>query len=184
MKLPPFATDVEREVVIALARDRAARRGADGLTCSNTRPGRVTRGCRSARGGLSGRALWQRTLAIVADVRAATGGDLPINACGGISTPAEALACLEAGATTVQVYTALIFEGPGVVGELTAGLARRSGDAAPRRRNGARLRGSRPLGCLAGWHRSRWRGSGRTRRLGGGLSQSGSMRSTAPDRTG
>ena len=48
---------------------------------------------------------------------------MPINACGGIFTAADALACLEAGATTVQLYTGLVFEGPGIVGELTRGLA-------------------------------------------------------------
>jgi dihydroorotate dehydrogenase len=48
---------------------------------------------------------------------------MPVNASGGISTPADALAAIEAGATTVQVYTGLVFRGPGVVGELTAGLA-------------------------------------------------------------
>jgi dihydroorotate dehydrogenase len=48
---------------------------------------------------------------------------MPINACGGISTPDEVLACLEAGAATVQVYSALIYEGPRIVGTLTHGLA-------------------------------------------------------------
>ncbi len=60
---------------------------------------------------------------IVADVRAATGGGLPINACGGISRSEDVLTCLEAGAATVQVYSALIYEGPGIVGTLTGGLA-------------------------------------------------------------
>ena len=39
------------------------------------------------------------------------------------AVPADALAAIEAGATTVQVYTGLVFGGPGIVGELTAGLA-------------------------------------------------------------
>jgi dihydroorotate dehydrogenase len=51
------------------------------------------------------------------------GPGMPVNASGGISRPADALAAIEAGATTVQVYTGLVFRGPGVVGELTAGLA-------------------------------------------------------------
>jgi len=51
------------------------------------------------------------------------GPGMPVNASGGISTPADALAAIEAGATTVQVYTGLVFRGPGFVGELTAGLA-------------------------------------------------------------
>ena len=95
--------------------------GADGLTCSNTLPVRDARLATGA-GGLSGRALFEGTLAIVEDMARETGRELSINASGGIVTPADALACLQAGATTVQVYTALIFEGP-VVGELTAGIA-------------------------------------------------------------
>jgi dihydroorotate dehydrogenase len=47
---------------------------------------------------------------------------LPINASGGIFTAADARACLVAGATTMQVYTGLIYEGPAVVGRIAAGL--------------------------------------------------------------
>jgi dihydroorotate dehydrogenase len=46
-----------------------------------------------------------------------------VNACGGIFTAADAMACLDAGATTVQVYTSLIYEGPRLLRTLTAGLA-------------------------------------------------------------
>lgn len=122
VKLPPFTTGVERDVVLALA-SIAQESGASGLTCSNTRPVQEAR-LSEGGGGLSGRALWERTPTIVADVRRATGGDLPINACGGISTADDALASLEAGAATVQVYSALIYQGPGVVGTLTRGLVR------------------------------------------------------------
>jgi dihydroorotate dehydrogenase len=121
VKLPPFRSAIEREVVLALARI-AQEGGADGLTCSNTLPVRDARLATGA-GGLSGRALFDGTPAIVEAVARETGGELPINASGGILSAADALACLGAGATTVQVYTALIFEGPEVVGDLTAGLA-------------------------------------------------------------
>jgi dihydroorotate dehydrogenase len=122
VKLPPFTTGVERDVVLALA-SIAQESGASGLTCSNTRPVHEAR-LSVGGGGLSGRALWERTPSIVADVRTATGGALPINACGGVSTAEEVVSCLEAGAATVQVYSALIYEGPGIVGALTKGLAR------------------------------------------------------------
>ncbi|MDP9330470.1 MAG: dihydroorotate dehydrogenase 2 [Actinomycetota bacterium] len=121
VKLPPFTTETERSVVLALARI-VHEAGAAGLTCSNTRlvaDRRVAVG----EGGLSGRALWPRTPDIVAEVREATGGDLPVNASGGVFTAADALACLEAGAATVQVYTGLIYEGPGIVGTITSRLA-------------------------------------------------------------
>lgn len=125
VKLPPFRTDVERDVVLALA--RIAKKGdADGLTCSNTRPVADAH-LAVGRGGLSGRALSADTPRIVRDVLEATDGSLPINACGGISTAEDALACIEAGATTVQIYTGLIFEGPRLVRWITEGLAAATG---------------------------------------------------------
>jgi dihydroorotate dehydrogenase len=130
VKLPPFRTPVEREVVLALARI-AREGGADGLTCSNTRPV-ADRRLAAGTGGLSGRELFADTMAIVRAVREATGGALPINACGGIFSAADALACLEAGATTVQLYSALIFEGPRIAADIARGvsvdLARRGTD--------------------------------------------------------
>lgn len=121
VKLPPFRTEIEREVVLALARI-AVEGGADGLTCSNTRSVREPR-LSTGQGGLSGRALFDRTPETVSEVVAATGRAVPVAACGGVSSAADALACLDAGASTVQVYTALIYRGPGLVGELTSGLA-------------------------------------------------------------
>jgi dihydroorotate dehydrogenase subfamily 1 len=135
VKLPPFRTDVEQEVVLALARI-AVENGVEGLTCSNTLPVPEPK-LSTGRGGLSGRALSGRTPQIVSEVVAATGRAVPIAACGGVSTASDALACLDAGASTVQLYTALIYRGPGVVGELTSGIAsalgaRRFDDARPR----------------------------------------------------
>jgi dihydroorotate dehydrogenase len=121
VKLPPFRTDVERGVVLALARIARAE-GADGLTCSNTRPVADAR-LATRVGGLSGRDLFEETPRIVAEVREATDSALPINACGGIATAEDAMACLEAGATTVQIYTALAYRGPAIVGRLVRGLA-------------------------------------------------------------
>lgn len=121
VKLPPFLTDAAREGVLALARV-AQDAGAAGLTCSNTHPvatGRLA----SGGGGLSGRALWPHTPKIVAAVVDATRGELPVNACGGIFTADDARECLDAGASTVQIYTSFVYEGPGIVGTLTRGLA-------------------------------------------------------------
>jgi dihydroorotate dehydrogenase len=120
VKLPPFVTPTEREVVLALAAT-VQDAGGDGLTCSNTRlvaDARLTVG----RGGLSGRALWPHTPRIVAEVRGAVGDGLAINACGGISSAGDVATCIDAGATSVQIYSSLIYEGPGVVGELTSGI--------------------------------------------------------------
>lgn len=129
VKLPSFVTDEEREGMLLMAAIGEVS-GAAGLTCSNTRPV-ADRRMSTGRGGLSGGPLTKGTPAIVAAVRETTA--LPINASGGVFTAADARASLDAGATTVQVYTGLIYRGPAIVGELTRGLAGRVGDRAATR---------------------------------------------------
>lgn len=118
VKLPPFRSARERDATTALAH-KAAEGGADGLTCSNTMPVSEPQ-LASGKGGLSGRELFAETPAIVEHMRRATG--LPVNACGGIFSASDARACLDAGAVTVQIYTGLIYEGPGLVGAVAQGL--------------------------------------------------------------
>jgi dihydroorotate dehydrogenase len=122
LKLPPFVDDEGRSPVLALAR-AAAGAGAHGLVCSNTIPVEDHR-LAAGRGGLSGGPLTERTPRIVAAVADATGRELPIVACGGIFSAEDARACLDAGAVAVQLYTGLIYGGPGIVGDLTRGLVR------------------------------------------------------------
>jgi dihydroorotate dehydrogenase len=131
VKLPPFTSDTERDVVLALA-GIATEAGADGLVCANTRPV-ADRRLSVGAGGLSGKALWERTPRIVETVRRATGR--PIVACGGISTSEDVATALEAGAAAVQVYTAFVYEGPHLPGRLSRGLgdavSSDAGDVAP-----------------------------------------------------
>jgi dihydroorotate dehydrogenase len=119
LKLPPFRSDEERATVLDLAR-AAVDAGARGLVCSNTVAVEDPR-LATGRGGLSGGPLIELTPRIVADV-AATGRQVPIVACGGVFTVDDVRACLDAGATAVQLYTGLIYRGPGIVGALTRGL--------------------------------------------------------------
>jgi len=121
LKLPPFTNEEERTRVLELARD-AIDAGASGLVSSNTIPVRDPR-LATGRGGLSGAPLRELTPRIVWDVAAATGRSVPIVASGGISTTEDVRACLDAGATAVQLYTGLIYRGPGILGELTRGLS-------------------------------------------------------------
>ena len=83
---------------------------------------------RGEAGGLSGAPLRGLAHARLADFRAATGGQLPLVAAGGIHSGAEAYARIRAGASLVQLYSALVFEGPGlparIVRDLAALLAR------------------------------------------------------------
>jgi dihydroorotate dehydrogenase len=120
LKLPPFTNDDERKPVLDLAR-AAIDAGAHGLVCANTIPVEEPR-LAAGRGGLSGAPLRELTPRIVSDVAAATGRAVPIVACGGISTIEDVRVCLDAGAVAVQLYTGLIYRGPGIVGAITRGL--------------------------------------------------------------
>ena len=69
-------------------------------------------------GGLSGVALGERSTRMVRRIARQTGGKLPIIASGGIMSPADAREKLDAGARLVQLYTGLIYEGPGLVSRI------------------------------------------------------------------
>jgi dihydroorotate dehydrogenase len=117
VKLPPYAdTPDARSEGLALAR-ACADAGVDGLTVANSRPVQDAR-LAVGKGGLGGRPLLGDTLRMVSEIRAELGTGIAINACGGIFTGAEALAALKAGATTVQVYTALVYRGPATIGRI------------------------------------------------------------------
>lgn len=83
---------------------------------------------REQAGGLSGAPLAALARQRLADFRTATGGALPLVAAGGIGAGAEAYARIRAGASLVQLYTALVFDGPGlpshILRDLDALLAR------------------------------------------------------------
>ena len=89
----------------------------DGIILSNTtvrRPG-LTSPRMAETGGLSGRPLQPGTLRLVKEVFHRTGGQLPLIASGGIMHPTIAQELLDAGAVLVQLYSGLIYEGPGLV---------------------------------------------------------------------
>ena len=121
IKIPPYLNQADHENVMSLV--RACRdAGVTGITVMNTIPVEDTR-LAMGRGGLSGAAVREEMLRIVPEVRAEVGKEMVINACGGIATPEDARRALAAGADTVQLYTAMVYRGPGVVGEIVKGLA-------------------------------------------------------------
>ncbi len=110
------APDLEWDAVEGIAR-AAVDRGVDALVVGNTT---VTRpGLRSPNaaegGGLSGRPLRDLAARRIADFARATGGALPLVAAGGIDTGAEAYLRIRAGASLVQLYTGLVYGGPGLL---------------------------------------------------------------------
>lgn len=75
-------------------------------------------------GGLSGPMLKPVTLGMVKKVRQYTKGTLPIIASGGVCSAEDALDYARSGASAVQLYTSLIYEGPGIATKLKCDLAK------------------------------------------------------------
>jgi dihydroorotate dehydrogenase len=98
----------------------------DALIVSNTtvsRPELRSRH-RDEQGGLSGAPLRELALERLRDFRRETGGALPLIAAGGVASGADAWARIKAGACLVQLYSALVYEGPGLARRINAQLQR------------------------------------------------------------
>jgi dihydroorotate dehydrogenase len=73
-------------------------------------------------GGLSGAPLKEAALQRLRDFRKATGGAMPLVGVGGIATAQDAFARIRAGASLVQVYSAMVYRGPGIARDIVAGM--------------------------------------------------------------
>jgi len=73
-------------------------------------------------GGLSGRPLFPRTLQMISYISRQTSGSLPIIASGGIFTADDARAVMDAGASLVQIYTGMIYQGPTLIRQICEAL--------------------------------------------------------------
>ncbi len=99
----------------------------DGLIVGNTtvaRPPELRAPDKDAFGGLSGRPLFAPSTACLADMYRLTEGRVPLIGCGGVASGADAYAKIRAGASLVQLYTALVFEGPGLIPRIKRDLAK------------------------------------------------------------
>ena len=120
-----IAPDIAEEDIAPIC-ERLAAHGVDGIAVSNTtlaRDGVKDPQAREA-GGLSGRPVFRRSTIMLARVYRATAGQIPLIGIGGIDSGESALEKIEAGATLLQLYTGLIYEGPGLIGEIKGHLAR------------------------------------------------------------
>ena len=98
----------------------------DGLVVANTtvaRPASLRSVHREEAGGLSGAPLFNASTNLLRTMYKRTEGKIPIVGVGGISSGAEAYAKIRAGASLVQLYSAMVFEGPGLIGRITKELA-------------------------------------------------------------
>jgi len=122
VKIAPDMNDAGIEMIA----DRVAARGIDAVIATNTtvsRDGVEHLPASRERGGLSGAPLKALATAVVAKLRRALPASVAIIGVGGIASAADAREKLDAGANLVQLYTALVYRGPGLVGEIVRGLA-------------------------------------------------------------
>jgi dihydroorotate dehydrogenase len=105
------------------------RRRVDGMIVSNTTIARpetlADQTTARETGGLSGRPLFRRSTEMLAETYRRVEGQFPLVGVGGIASPEDAIAKIAAGATLVQLYSALVFRGFGLVEEIKQGLVHR-----------------------------------------------------------
>jgi dihydroorotate dehydrogenase len=114
VKLAPDIADTDLPEIVGVIQAH----GVDGIVVSNTtlsRDGLKDRAFAAEAGGLSGRPLFTRATRMLARVFRLTDGRLPLIGVGGIESGDAALAKIEAGASLVQLYTGLVFEGPSLI---------------------------------------------------------------------
>mmetsp|Transcript_5072 Transcript_5072/g.21993 ORF Transcript_5072/g.21993 Transcript_5072/m.21993 type:complete len:127 (-) Transcript_5072:356-736(-) len=102
--------------------------GIDGIIVSNTTVGRPDNLLSSSdvvreAGGLSGPPLRELSTKILSETYRLTGGKVPLVGCGGVSTGEDAYMKIRAGASLVELYTALIYDGPRAVSRIKGELA-------------------------------------------------------------
>jgi dihydroorotate dehydrogenase len=127
-----IAPDIAEDDIVSIV-DKLMTHAVDGIAVSNTTLARsgLTDAQSGQAGGVSGRPVFNRSTAMLARVYAATEGKIPLIGIGGIDSPETALAKIEAGATLLQLYTGLIYEGPGLIGSIKAHLAAEARRAGP-----------------------------------------------------
>ncbi len=119
LKLSPDSADEDLFAAVGVAREA----GVAGIIATNTtitRPGDTGRTGES--GGLSGAPLWPLARRRIQDVLRAAEGRLPVIGVGGVESAAQVQELLDAGCAAVQVYTALIYQGPGLIRRLNRAL--------------------------------------------------------------
>jgi dihydroorotate dehydrogenase len=121
LKVAPDLLPADVDAIARIAIDK----GLDALIVSNTTiarpPLRSSHAAES--GGLSGAPLREPALQRLRDFRSATGGSLPLVGVGGIASAADAFQRIRAGASLVQLYSAMVYEGPGIARRIVGALA-------------------------------------------------------------
>ncbi len=131
VKVAPDLTEDDIQDIADIAQGDAV----DGLIATNTtiaRPMSLKDPQKDETGGLSGRPLMHPSTKVLSDFYKATSGNVPIIGVGGVMSGADAYAKIRAGASLVQVYSGMVYEGPNLPGRICrslAGLLKRDGFA-------------------------------------------------------
>lgn len=122
LKIAPDLDDAALEAIVGTAIDA----GMDGMIVSNTTVtrDRIRSRHASEAGGLSGWPLMRRSNVMLAKVRKLAGQRLVLVGAGGVHSAETAFVKMAAGADLVQLYTGLIYEGPGLPAQILTGLIR------------------------------------------------------------
>lgn len=124
LKVAPDLVEADVETIV----ESAKRFGLQGLIVSNTtlaRPESLRSGHRGEAGGLSGAPLMAPSTELLRLFHQAAAGRLALIGVGGVASGADAYAKIRAGACAVQLYTAMIYQGPGLVSRICRDLAAR-----------------------------------------------------------
>ncbi len=121
LKIAPDLTDEDKADIASIVKDLAL----DGLIVSNTTVARPET-LRSARideaGGLSGKPLFAPSTELLREFRRAVGPETPLIGVGGVASARDAYEKILAGASLVQLYTAMVYEGPGLPARILRAL--------------------------------------------------------------
>ncbi len=131
LKIAPDLTSEDKDDIAEVSLET----GVDGLIATNTtieRPPTLVGRHRSETGGLSGRPLFGPSTLVLGEMYSRVGHQIPLIGVGGVFNGRDAYDKIRAGASLVQVYTALIYQGPGLINRIKrelAGLLRADGFA-------------------------------------------------------
>ena len=120
LKIAPDLSDAELSEIADVAREARI----SGIIATNTtldRDGLISP-AQVQSGGLSGRPLFEKSTRVLARLSLMTDGEMPLIGVGGVASAAEAYAKIRAGASAVQLYSALVYDGLSLAGEIALGL--------------------------------------------------------------
>jgi len=120
LKIAPDLGDTELSEIADVARTS----GLSGIIATNTTLSRdgLNSAMKDQAGGLSGQPLFEKSTRVLARLSQLTGGDMPLIGVGGIASAEQAYAKICAGASAVQLYSALVYQGISLGGEIARGL--------------------------------------------------------------